>query len=39
VSTLGELVSFLIGKGARTIALKKNSKSLENIHSFGKLIL
>ncbi|NHJ25365.1 MAG: hypothetical protein EAX89_12360 [Candidatus Lokiarchaeota archaeon] len=38
-SALGELVSFLIGRGARKIASTKNSPTLANVQGFGKLVL
>jgi membrane protein YqaA with SNARE-associated domain len=38
-SALGELVGFLIGIGAKKIANKTHSKTLENIQGFGKLVL
>lgn len=38
-SALGELVSFLIGKGAKKIAKKNTSETLKNVQGFGKIIL
>jgi membrane protein YqaA with SNARE-associated domain len=38
-SALGELVGFLIGIGAKRIAYRTHSKTLENIQGFGKLVL
>lgn len=38
-SALGELTSFLLGLGAKKIAEKKESPTLENIKGFGKLVL
>ncbi|MFW9771025.1 MAG: hypothetical protein ACFFFB_01085 [Candidatus Heimdallarchaeota archaeon] len=38
-SALGELVSLLIGKGAKKIAKKSTSKTLKNVQGFGKIIL
>ncbi len=38
-SALGELVGFLIGIGAKKIANRTHSKTLENIQGFGKLVL
>ena len=38
-SALGELVGFLIGIGAKKIANKTHSKTLENIQGFGRLVL
>ena len=38
-SAIGELVGFLIGIGAKKIANRTHSKTLENIQGFGKLLL
>ncbi len=38
-SAIGELVGFLIGIGAKKIANRTHSKTLENIQGFGKLVL
>jgi uncharacterized membrane protein YdjX (TVP38/TMEM64 family) len=38
-SALGELVSLLIGKGAKKIAKKTATTSLKNVQGFGKLVL
>ncbi len=38
-SALGELVGFLIGIGAKKIANRTHSKTLDNVQGFGKLIL
>ena len=38
-AALGELTSFLLGIGAKKIAEKKDSKTLENIQGFGRLVL
>ncbi len=36
---IGEASSYLIGKGARIIAEKRDSQTLENVKGFGKLVL
>ena len=36
---LGEFSSYMIGKGARIIAEKKESRTLDNVKGFGKLVL
>lgn len=38
-SALGELVGYLIGIGAKKVASKSQSKSLNNVQGFGKLVL
>ncbi|MFX0075614.1 MAG: hypothetical protein ACFE96_09240 [Candidatus Hermodarchaeota archaeon] len=38
-SALGELVGYAIGIGAKKVAIKSHSKTLENIQGFGKLVL
>ena len=38
-AALGELTSFLVGRGARKIPSIAESKTLENVQGFGKLIL
>jgi len=38
-SALGELVGFLIGIGAKKIAYRTHSKTLDNVQGFGKLVL
>jgi len=38
-SALGEITSFLFGVGAKRIAEKKDSQTLENIRGFGRLVL
>lgn len=38
-SAIGELVGFLIGIGAKKIANRTHSHTLENIQGFGKLVL
>ncbi|MHA1294290.1 MAG: hypothetical protein ACTSQJ_16700 [Promethearchaeota archaeon] len=36
---LGEYTSFMVGKGAKKIAEKSDSKTLENLKGFGRLVL
>ena len=38
-SALGELVGYAIGIGAKKVAKKSHSKTLENVQGFGKLVL
>jgi membrane protein YqaA with SNARE-associated domain len=38
-SALGELVGYLIGVGAKKVASKSQSRTLENVQGFGKLAL
>lgn len=38
-SALGELVGFLIGLGAKKVASKSHSRTLNNIQGFGKIVL
>jgi len=38
-SALGELVGYLIGIGAKKVVSKSQSKTLENIQGFGKLVI
>ncbi|MFX0048802.1 MAG: hypothetical protein ACFE8G_11645 [Candidatus Hermodarchaeota archaeon] len=38
-SALGELVGYLIGIGAKKVVTKSQSKTLNNVQGFGKLIL
>ena len=38
-SALGELVGYLIGIGAKKIANRTHSQTLENVQGFGKLVL
>ena len=38
-SALGELVGYLIGIGAKKVAIKAQSRTLNNIQGFGKLVL
>jgi membrane protein YqaA with SNARE-associated domain len=38
-SALGELVGYAIGIGAKKVATKSHSKTLENVQGFGKLVL
>jgi len=38
-SVLGELMSFLVGVGAKKIAEKKSSPTFENVQGFGKYVL
>jgi len=36
---LGELTSFLLGKGAKKLIVNKESQTLENLQGFGRLVL
>jgi membrane protein YqaA with SNARE-associated domain len=38
-SILGELVSYIVGVGAKKIAEKKSSNLLQNVQGFGRLVL
>lgn len=38
-SALGELVGFLIGLGAKKVASKSHSRTLNNVQGFGKIVL
>ncbi|MHA1460322.1 MAG: hypothetical protein ACTSO8_02475 [Promethearchaeota archaeon] len=38
-SALGELVGYLIGIGAKKVVSKSQSKTLDNIQGFGKLVI
>jgi len=38
-SALGEIVGYLIGLGAKRVAIKSQSKTYDNIQGFGKLVL
>jgi membrane protein YqaA with SNARE-associated domain len=38
-SALGELVGYLIGIGAKKVAIKSHSKTFDNVQGFGKLVL
>jgi membrane protein YqaA with SNARE-associated domain len=38
-SAIGELVGYLIGIGAKKVAIKSQSKTFNNVQGFGKLVL
>ena len=38
-SALGELVGYLIGIGAKKVAIKSHSKTLNNVQGFGRIVL